>query len=155
MKQIAQALYTINKHAKTQRDNANYVRFLQREFEYSYTQELKAVGLKNYNYGWYAERVYDLKNKVMNKLIANNSMRYLGYTKTWNGYYGTTFWKCYKFCGLSFHIKAEEVTGKKLKPLPVINSELDQNKNGNMSIKTAIRILEEYLNTHPLEKFSN
>jgi hypothetical protein len=97
----------------------------------------------------HCDRLYSLKNKVLNKLIQDKSIKYLGYTKTWNGYYGTSYWGCYSFCGKSYHIQTEKPQGRKLRPLEsgVISSYIDKNKAKGLKVFQAIKILENFFKT--------
>ena len=141
MREIAKALYRINKYAKQLRDQKNFARMCEDN-----TFELEENdGISSYEAQEHIDKIYELKNKVMEKLVENKCMKYLGYTRTWNSYYGISFWGCWKMCNISFHMQITEPKGKKLKRLGEITSERNLEKSGKLPVYQAIKILEKYL----------
>lgn len=143
-KQLASALYVLNKHAKTKRDAKNYARYCEGEWSDSDDVSDKCSG----EYQAQMDKVYNLKNKVMEGLIANKSMRFVGWHKSHNHHYGTTYWVLYSFCGISFHYignKSIETQCKKLSKLDyTISPDCDTKKSRGLSVCQAIKILESY-----------
>lgn len=94
-KNICEALYVINKSAKISRDTKklNYGRGNYGVVSGAKTRETK---------------LYELKNKVMDKLIKNNILKLLGYHMQ-----GETYLKLYKYDNYTFHniSNAKEVEG--------------------------------------------
>lgn len=150
MKKIAKALYVLNKHAKSKRDQKNFARMCESEFNFAFEPE-ENEGISSYKAQEHIDSIYVLKNKVMEKLEKNHCLKYLGYTRTWNSYYGTSFFGCWKFCKISFHSQINKPRGKKLKRLREIPAERILEKGGKMPVYQAIKILKDFYNSPTLE----
>jgi len=146
-KTIASALYVLNKHAKEKRNQKNFARICEKGWDSDYYSGEVNDGISCYEAEKHLEKIYNLKNKVMDKLIKSKSMKYLGFTKTWNGFYKTSYWACYSFCKISFHLQIEEPKGKKLKTIggQTIEAEIDIAKSRNITTHQAISILSNFI----------
>ena len=146
-KTLASALYVLNKHGKSKRDQKNYARICEKGWDSDYYCGEVNDGISCYEAEEHLEKIYELKNKVMAKLIESKSMKYLGFTKTWNGFYGTSYWGCYSFCKISFHVQVKKPKGKKLKTLgeQTIEAKVDIVKSRNMRTAQAIRVLTNFI----------
>jgi len=97
------------------------------------------------------EYYYSLKNQVLNKLWKQNSLKYLGYTKIYNSYYGKSYWGCYKLGNLSFHSQIQKPFGKKLKNLktPIsdeISDKINWSKYGTLpTVTQALKKIKTFL----------
>lgn len=138
--ELSSALYYLNKKAKQYRD-ASY-----EDYNYDYSAE-------EYNKLYEAkekkEKIYEIKNLVLEKLRKQKSLKYLGYHKTYNRYHGKTYWGCYKFCKISFHFQIPQPMGKKMKNLKEpISSEINWSKTGSVTTnKKALKIINKFLKT--------
>ncbi len=145
-KELASALYVLNKHAKTKRDDKNHARYCEGEWSGSDADDVSETSSDEYQAQ--LDKIYNLKNRIMNKLIANKSMKLVGWHKSHNGYYGTTYWVLYSFCGISFHhIGDSSIEGncKKLSKLDYsISADCDTKKSKGLTVCQAIRILKSY-----------
>lgn len=125
---LCEALYIINKSAKISRDTKkiNYGRGNYGVVSGAKTREVK---------------LYDLKNKVMDKLIKNNVLKIKGYHKQ-----GETYLKLYGYGNYTFHnisCKADIEGLKNLGNIDLISSEYKIKPN--MKFTEATNLLNRYI----------
>lgn len=125
---LCEALYIINKSAKISRDT-------------------KKINYEMRNYGVVSGaktrevKLYDLKNKVMDKLIKNNVLKIKGYHKQ-----GETYLKLYGYGNYTFHnisCKADIEGLKNLGNIDLISSEYKIKPN--MKFTEATNLLNRYI----------
>lgn len=127
---VAQALYNINKSAKLSRDTKQK-NYYKRDFS---TVSRAKTRQKN---------LYDLKENVMDKLIKEGRMKYLGYHVQIN-HYGESYLALYKLDHFTFH-----------KPVYTVNKndylgnidKIPSDKTIKLSLKfnESVKLLEKYM----------
>ena len=143
-KELAQALYFLNKKAKEYRDvdNNTYSDLSSRS---DFERAIKAREKK--------EKIYEIKDRVLRKLNKQKSLKIVGYTKTYTKTFGVSCWLYVKFNGNGFHcqpfdnIKLTKI--KKMKNLnSSIGSKVESTKAGSIQTEQqALEIVNTFLKT--------
>ena len=131
---VCEALYIINKSAKKSRDTKNN----------NYRVDFRVLNVAKTR----QEKLYNLKNKVMDKLIKEGILKLMGY-HIQNGY-NTTYLKLYKYESdtntYTFHTISSKAEVEGLENLGIIG-EISAEVSGEKKIKfnEAILLLENFL----------
>lgn len=131
---VCEALYIINKSAKKSRDTKNN----------NYRVDFRVLNAAKTR----EEKLYNLKNKVMDKLIKEGTLKLMGY-HIQNGY-NTTYLKLYKYESdtntYTFHMISNKAEVEGLENLGIIG-EISAEVSGEKKIKfnEAVRLLENFL----------
>ena len=92
--------------------------------------------------------LYNLKNKVMNRLISENRLEFVGYHKQ-KADYKVVWLKYYKMSGYGFHVICEKPSNATLDSQEIgeIDSLISSERkiSGKMPFNLAVRLLNTYI----------
>lgn len=130
---IAEALYIINKSAKKSRDTK------QRAYHQCAHQICHASKTR-------ANKLYNLKDDVLSKLIREGKANYAGVHVQKNDY-SVTFLKMYSFGGYTFHIPCNQHDFDRKEIIGVIEGPISAEviKNTKITFNQAMQVLADYM----------
>ncbi|GGK33125.1 hypothetical protein GCM10010965_27460 [Caldalkalibacillus thermarum] len=136
---IAEALYLINKSAKKSRDTK-----VESYFEGRH-HIVKRAKTRQY-------KLYDLKNRVMDKLIREGKAVLKGYHVQSNDSHENTYLKLYQVSQYSFHMLATKDEVEGLEFLGNIERVSSEKVKTSLKFHEAVRLLERYLGDEEKEE---